>query len=298
MYRVRYSWDKADSQLGAYNYLQKAIEKANAYYEFGVFDESGKLVHKSTCTLKVPYRVRPKWSDEAGQLGAYDYYQNAVQKANEVGAVSVYDYTGKCIYTAPIAVKTMSYKVKLKKAVGSHKKGEKVIVNRNMAKQWIMSDGTIIKNKTYMDLLTQIYDPNCIYSQAAAQAWVNQNGFESATNYLYWCNKYGQRAYIFTGSKGHWTLVKTYKCGTGNISYGDGSDQGIGFKWKIWDKKKVFDGPHGKQYWNMHYTSAWGNSIHKGSTGKPVTHGCIAMGKEGIQWVFNNVPINTRVIVY
>ena len=40
------------------------------------------------------------------------------------------------------------------------------------------------------------------------------------------------QAYIFTGSKGHWTLVKTYKCGTGNISYGDGSDQGIGFKWK------------------------------------------------------------------
>ena len=91
MYRVRYSWDKTDSQLGAYNYLQKAIQKANAYYEFGVFDESDKLVHKSTCTLKVPYRVRPKWSDEAGQLGAYDYYQNAVQKANEVGAVSVYN---------------------------------------------------------------------------------------------------------------------------------------------------------------------------------------------------------------
>ena len=28
MYRVRYFWDKADSQLDAYNYLYKAIQKA------------------------------------------------------------------------------------------------------------------------------------------------------------------------------------------------------------------------------------------------------------------------------
>ena len=298
MYRVRYSWDRPDSQLGAYDIYQNAVDKANAYFDFGVFDDNGKLLYKSTNQQRVPYRVRIKWSDEQSQVGAYEIYENAVNKANEVGAYSVYDHTGRCLYTAPVAVKTMSYTAKLLKAAGAHKKGEKITVTRNRQKQWIMPDGTVIPDKKNLDLLTQIYDPNCIYSKEVAEAYVNREGFASDTGWLYWCNKWGQRVYIFQGSQGHWTLVNTYKCGTGNIKYGDGSDQGVGFNWKIWDKKKVFDGPHGKQYWNMHYSSKGGNSIHKGSTGKPVTHGCIAMGSTGVQWVYNNVPINTRVVVF
>ena len=192
----------------------------------------------------------------------------------------------------------MSYTAKLLKAVGGHKKGEKVTVTRNRQKQWVLSDGTIVPEKKNLDLLTQIYDPNCVYSKEAAEAYVNREGFASPTGWLFWCNKYGQRVYIFQGSQGHWVLVKTAKCGTGNIKYGDGSDQGVGFSWKIWDKQKVFQGPQAKQYWNMHYSSKYGNSIHKGSTGKPVTHGCIAMGNEAVQWVFNTLPINTRVIVF
>lgn len=192
----------------------------------------------------------------------------------------------------------MSYKAKLLRNVGSHKKDEKVTVTRDRKKQWVMTDGTIVKEKSYMDLLTQIYDPNCLYSKEVAEAWVNQQGFDSATEWLFWCNKYGQRVYIFKGSKGHWVLQKTAKCGTGNIAYGDGSDQGVGFSWKIWDKQKVFQGPRAKQYWNMHYSSKYGNSIHKGGTGKPSTHGCISMGDKAVQWVYNTLPINTRVVVF
>lgn len=298
MYRVRYQWENPDSQLGAYDILQNAVEKANNYYGFGVFDESGKLVHKSTATTQY-YRVRAKWSDEQSQRGAYTVLQNAVEKANEVGAVSVYDFTGKCVYTAQVAVKTMSYTAKLLKNVGSHKKGENVTVTRNRQKQWILTDGTVVKERSgYLDLMTQIYDPNCVYSKEVAEAYVNQGGFKSATNWLFWCNKYGQHVYIFQGSQGNWRLVKTAKCGTGSIKNGDGSDQGVNFGWKIWDKNKVFRGPYGNQYWNMHYSSKGGNSIHKGPTGKPSTHGCISMSNTGVQWVFNNVPINTRVIVF
>lgn len=277
--------------------MQNAIEKANKYCGFGVYDDAGNLVHKSTNTEKY-YRVRYKWSDEAGQLGAYSVYENAVIKANAIGACSVYDFTGKCLYTAPIAIKTMSYKAKLLRNVGSHKKGETVEVTRDRQKRWVMTDGTIVKEKSYMDLTKQLYDPNCVYSKEVAEAWVNQQGFDSATGWLYWCNKWGQRVYIFQGSKGHWTLVKTAKCGTGNIAYGDGSDQGVGFSWKIWDKNKVYQGPQAKQYWNMHYSSKYGNSIHKGGTGKPSTHGCISMGNTAVQWVYNTLPINTRVIVF
>lgn len=298
MYRVRSSWDNANSQLGAYDLLENAIKKADGYYGFNVYDEAGNNVHTSTCTFRVPYRVRKKWADENSQVGAYDFYENAVIKANTVGDISVFDEKGNCVYTATVTVQTMSYKAKLKKKVGSHAKGSTITVTRNRQKQWIMTDGTIVPEKSYMDLTKQIYDPNCVYSKETAEAWINGHGIASATEWLFWANKYGQRVYIFHGSKGKWVLHKTVKCGTGNIAYGDGSDQGVGFAWKIWDKDKAYKTDRGTQYYNQHYSSKWGNSIHKGSVGKPSTHGCIALAKSAAIWVFDNIPINTRVVVF
>lgn len=49
------------------------------------------------------YRVRKSWKDEKSQLGAYEQLANA--KANCTSGYSVYDSTGKCIYTAPATVK-------------------------------------------------------------------------------------------------------------------------------------------------------------------------------------------------
>lgn len=200
-----------------------------------------------------------------------------------------------------MAIQTMAYRAKVLKKFGNHKKGSLIRVTRGLGNgklgKWIIeATGQVIPNKSYIDLLKQWYDPNCIYSPEEAQAFVRNH--PSDTNYLIWCNKWGQRVYVFQGHQGAWKQVKRFRCGTGNIKYGDGSDQGIGFGWKIWDKKKVFQGPQGKQYWNMHYTSAHGNSIHKGPAGKPVTHGCISLNESCVKWIFNNVPINTRVIVY
>lgn len=244
------------------------------------------------------YRVRLTWADEKSQLGAYEIYENAVRKADENPGYSVFNASGQVLYTSTVVVRTMSYKAKLLKKVGKHAKGETVTVTRNRQKEWVLTDGTVVPAKSYMDLTKQMYDPNCKYTKAVAEAWINSQKIGSKTEWLFWCNKYGQRVYIFKGKKGAWVYQKSYKCGTGNISYGDNCDQGVGFVWKIWDKLKVFKGPNGNQYWNMHYSSAGGNSIHRGGTGKPSTHGCISMGDKAVQWVFNNLPINTRVVVF
>lgn len=245
------------------------------------------------------YRVRLSWDNPASQLGAYEVYQNAVNKANAAGGYSVFDQDGRILYTAPALVKTMSYKAKLLKKAGSHKKGQTIIVTRDKKKRWVMTDGTIVGAKSDMDLLTQIYDNTCKYDKLTAESWVNKEGFASSTPYLFWCNKYGQRVYIFKGKKGAWQLLKTYKCSTGSINYSDNCDQGVGFNWKIYNKDKAFRTANGGiQKWNMHYSSPGGNSIHKGSVGKPATHGCIGMAENSVKWVFDNIPINTRVIVF
>ena len=249
------------------------------------------------------YRVRKSWADEKSQLGAYQQLENAVRKANENPGYYVYDESGNVAY-APVApvsttvVGTMAYIAKLKKKIGSHKENEVVKVLRDRKKRWVMEDGTVIADKKDLDLTKQIYDPKCVYSKEVAEAWVNQEGFSSKTEWLFWCNKYGQHIYIFKGKKGSWVLQKTYKAGTGTIVDGDGGDPGIGFSYKIYDKQKEFKGVRGMQYWNMHYSSPYGNCIHRGTTGKPSTHGCIAMGNAAVQWVYYNLPLNTKVILY
>ena len=247
------------------------------------------------------YRVRKSWEDTKSQIGAYTILQNAINKCSENPGYSVFDEDGKVLYTAGSEwVKSMGYNVTLKKKVSKrYPKGKKTTVERNLKKEWVLPDGTVVPNrKDYLDLTKQLYNPNAKYTKADAENFVNKNGYSSKTDWLFWCSKWCQKVYIFKGKKGAWVLEKVYKCGTGNIKYGDPSDQGIGFKWKIYDKHKTFQGPRGTLYYCMHYSSPYGNAIHKGTTGKPSTHGCIALGNSAAKWAFENLPVGTKVIVY
>lgn len=249
------------------------------------------------------YKVRKSWKDEKSQIGAYTSLKNAIKKANENPGYAVFDSGdgGKLLHkSGETFIQSMYYKATLKKKIDSkHPKGAKVTVYRNLKKEWLLEDGTIVPNrKDYLNLTKQVYNTNCKYSKADAERWVNREGFSSPTPYLFWCSKYCQKAYIFKGKKGEWKLVKTVKCGTGSIADGDPSDQGIGFKWKIFNKYKTYQGPRGLLYWVMHYSSAYGNAIHSGTVGKPSTHGCIALSSATAKWAYETLPINTKVIVY
>ena len=256
------------------------------------------------------YRVRKSWSQPDTQIGAYENYENAVNAVDKNPGYNAYDDAGVQVYPKNTSnlvstdeVKTMFYKAKLLKNVGKHKKGDTVKVYRERKGSgdwiWVLGDGTEIpKREGYLDLTKQIYDPDCKYSKAVAEAWVNEHNFKSETKWLFWANKWGQRVYIFKGENHKWVLQKTYKCGTGTIADGDGGDPGVGYAFKIYDKQKAFPGPRVTQYWNMHYSSPWGNSIHKGTVGKPSTHGCIALRETAAKWCFENLPLNTKVILF
>lgn len=244
------------------------------------------------------YRVRKRWEDSASQVGAYNVPENARNACEANPGYTAYDESGNPCYTSIGKVKTMSYTAKLLKRVGNIAKGTTVTVTRTLKKKWITKQGIIIPDKSCLELKKQIYDPNYRLTKEQAEEWINTMDIGSETRYLFWANKYGQRVYVFTGSKGHWVGIKNFKCSTGNIDFGDGSDQGVGFNWKIYDKAKVFKGPHGNQYWNQHYSSLWGNSIHQGAAGHPATHGCIGLRPKYAKWAFENLPIGTRVVVF
>jgi len=99
IYRVRKSWDDPKSQIGAYSVLENAKKVCDANPGYYVFDESGKIVYPEQ--KEQIYRVRKTWADAKSQVGAYRILENAIAKCNDFPGYSVYDESGKVVYTSP-----------------------------------------------------------------------------------------------------------------------------------------------------------------------------------------------------
>ncbi|WP_443660405.1 L,D-transpeptidase [Clostridium algidicarnis] len=134
----------------------------------------------------------------------------------------------------------------------------------------------------------------------------NINSFDiaSGTKYLILVNIKEQKTYIYKGSKNKWSLTKEFLCSTGingketpkgtftvqnkgDWFYTDKYDQGgkywVGFKGNYLFHSLPFD----KEQKNIVDTTL----------GKPASHGCIRLKVEESKWIYDNVPIGSKVIV-
>lgn len=112
LYRVRKSWANATSQKGAFAVLDNAKKCADENPGYVVFDSNGKQVYPvtGTNTGTTLYRVRKSWMDVASQKGAFKVLDNAKKCADENAGYSVFDESGKVVYTGKVAVKTYTVK--------------------------------------------------------------------------------------------------------------------------------------------------------------------------------------------
>ncbi len=134
----------------------------------------------------------------------------------------------------------------------------------------------------------------------------NINSFDiaSGTNYFILVNTNEQKTYVYKGSKNKWSLTKEFLCSTGingketpkgtftvqnkgdwfyTDKYGQGAKYWVGFKENYLfhslpfdkDKKKIVDT----------------------TLGKPASHGCIRLKVEESKWIYDNVPIGSKVVI-
>lgn len=79
-YRVRESWDKPDTQIGAFKAQENAIELCRQNSGYRVYDPSGKEIYPCLDVPAVPIKVRVKASDlriRKGPGTTYDYHKQA-----------------------------------------------------------------------------------------------------------------------------------------------------------------------------------------------------------------------------
>ena len=168
------------------------------------------------------------------------------------------------------------------------------------------------KARQVLSQITDVYSGNYTlewalehdYSTEDKEIFVNRMGYGSETSYLVWISKSVQRVNIFTGSKGNWQLIRTCIVGTGAPS--SPTPSGVfkvtgrqeGWYTTNYTVKPVvrFKGGgyafHSRLYW------PGTDKLKDASIGFPVSHGCVRMYDEDVQWIYDYIPNNTTVVSY
>ena len=175
-------------------------------------------------------------------------------------------------------------------------------------------DGTLYRDTTIKDNGKSYYLDE--YGRWGDAMDNKAQGYSSATNYLILVDKSTFKVRVYKGSKGSWTRIKNWDCTHG------GSDTPNGV-FTIDDHVTKRDATWG--WADFDFSSAAfachisaGNYFHsilfnKGTRGNPYeqrwkilddelrttySHGCIRLELENAEWVWDNIPFGTKVVVY
>ena len=142
------------------------------------------------------------------------------------------------------------------------------------------------------------------YDEDLKTAWVNFKGYSSKTDYLIWISIAYQRVNVFTGSAGNWTLDRTFLVGTG--APGSGTPKGVysvfaksaaGWTTSTYTVKPVVNFYSGYAFHSRLYYPGT-TTVVDARIGFPISHGCIRMYSEDVQWIYDTIPIGTTVVSY
>ena len=170
-----------------------------------------------------------------------------------------------------------------------------------------LKNGKEVKISTSnLNWISCVYNSKKDYSKAVKQDYVNSKGYSSSTKYLIWISLDKQSLYLFKGSQCNWKLYKTYKCSTGTAATPTPKGQ-----YRLRRKEYMFWFDEDCYAYYASFFS--GNAIHSwlltpgdriyndGKIGSPASHGCVRLAgakNSKAQFIYNNVPIGTTVIIY
>ena len=132
-------------------------------------------------------------------------------------------------------------------------------------------------------------------------AFINSQNIDSKTNYLIWIDKSDFAVTVFEGSKNNWRAISSYPCSIGKPSTPTVTGQFEYFsKEKRWSYPGYYCGPVMRFYkgYAMHSTLVrYDGTDYDGRVGMMISHGCIRMKPADIQYLWDTIPLYTRVYV-
>ncbi len=160
--------------------------------------------------------------------------------------------------------------------------------------------GFLVQIKEKDSILTVFVDSPA-GEECEEEIYVNKAGLTSETPYLIWVNKSKYTVNVFLKEKGRWDLIYTCKCSIGT----DSTPTVTGtFKYfsreKRWTYPDFYVGPIMRFYrgYAIHSTLLnFDGSNYNATVGKKLSHGCVRVLPEDINWMVCYVPLYTTIYV-
>ena len=225
-------------------------------------------------------------------------------------AVPGLSYTFK--YTQDMALTaTVGFAVEYTTAEGEAQRvtaPDAAVALENYDQEWYdkYSEEAVLKKVTtgYKGNYTTQWAIDNDYTDEEKTIFVNAKGYSSDTQYLIWASIATQHINIFEGSQGNWTLIRSGLMASGAA----GTPTPVGV-WKTTYKQTGwytasytvapvvrFKGGGYAMHSRLYYPGT--HTLSDPSIGFPVSHGCLRLYDEDIQWIYDNVPTNTTVVVF
>jgi peptidoglycan hydrolase-like protein with peptidoglycan-binding domain len=141
-------------------------------------------------------------------------------------------------------------------------------------------------------------------SASKAEAFVNNKGLSSPSEYLIWVSTPTTHLYIFKGSAGNWKLLKDMRC-----TVGKPSTPTIKGTFSVIGKGGYFTVPDHEEWICRYYTQFYGDFlIHSvvydwdlklvdGRLGMYLSKGCVRVSLANAKYIYDNMPYGTTVYV-
>ena len=154
----------------------------------------------------------------------------------------------------------------------------------------------------YAGNYTESYDID--YTDEVKEAFINAGGYTSQTDYLVWVSRATQKVNIFQRDDyGSWTVIHTFRCGTG----ASGTPAGITYIWfkesgwymssyTVYNVVRFYPGSGYAFHSRLYYPGTY--ELKEPGIGYPISHGCVRMYLEDVQWMWDTLPLNTTVVIY
>lgn len=187
---------------------------------------------------------------------------------------------------------------------------EKTVPIQNYSDEWYYQrDVNRVLNlvsSTYKGNYTTAYAVNNDYQGYEKEVWINAKGYSSKSQYLCWINRAYQHVNVFQGSKGKWKLIKSFVVGTGasssptptgvtTVSYKSAGGWTTG-TYTVRPVVGFYPGTGYAFHSRLSYPGT--DKEYDFSSGYPVSHGCVRMQKGDINWIYNNIPVGTTVVIF
>lgn len=144
------------------------------------------------------------------------------------------------------------------------------------------------------------------YTKKVKEVWINAKGYSSSTKYLLWINTTYQRVNVFQGSKGSWSLIHSYIVATGAsdtptpVGVYTTTYKQTGWWTSTYTVYPVvrFKQGSGYAFHSRLYKPGSTSILNDARIGFPISHGCVRMYNPDLQWIYDNIPTNTTVVVF